>query len=190
MRTWLRNRLFDFVRRIFTSDDGRDILTESLREQLARPLSLPNPQLLAESPYPDLAIGSVSENDGEGTVFITGRFRSGSTLLWNVFRHTPGCTAYYEPLNERRWFDPQRRGAHTDKTHRQVENYWREYDGLEKLAAEFREDWNCRNLYMDGSAWDENLKRYIQILLYEAKGRAVLQFNRVDFRLPWLRAHF
>ena len=38
-------------------------------------------------------------------IFITARFRTGSTLLWNIFRHIEGCTAYYEPFNERRWFD-------------------------------------------------------------------------------------
>ena len=38
-------------------------------------------------------------------IIITGRFRSGSTLLWNIFRDLPECTAYYEPFNERRWFD-------------------------------------------------------------------------------------
>jgi hypothetical protein len=35
-------------------------------------------------------------------VFVTGRFRSGSTLMWSLFRNVPGCTAFYEPLNERR----------------------------------------------------------------------------------------
>lgn len=43
---------------------------------------------------------------------------------------------------------------------------------------------------MDERAWDPGLKRYIQILIDRAKGRAVLQFNRVDFRLAWLRQHF
>jgi hypothetical protein len=32
----------------------------------------------------------------------------------------PGCTAYYEPFNERRWFDPRTRGERVDATRRNV----------------------------------------------------------------------
>src|SRR6267142_3164981 len=193
MRTWLRNQLFQFIGRVFSADHGKDILTDALQGQLARPTCLPNPQLLAESPYPDVGGVSVASklgHDGNGAVFITGRFRSGSTLLWNIFRHTAGCTAFYEPLNERRWFDLQARGKHTDKTHQHVEDYWREYDGLGELASYYREDWIRCHLYMEAGAWDPALKRYIEILIERAPERAVLQFNRVDFRLAWLRAHF
>jgi hypothetical protein len=38
--------------------------------------------------------------------------------------------------------------------------------------------------------WDADLRRYIDILIAKAPGRPVLQFNRVDFRLPWLRRHY
>src|SRR6185295_9584612 len=34
------------------------------------------------------------------------------------------------------------------------------------------------------------MKRYVEILIERARGRPVLQFNRVDFRLPWLRKTF
>ena len=80
-------------------------------------------------------------SDRSDLVIITGRFRSGSTLLWNLFRQAGGFTAYYEPLNERRWFDPTARGDRTDSTHRNVSDYWREYDGLEALSRFYREDW-------------------------------------------------
>jgi hypothetical protein len=49
---------------------------------------------------------------GAGAVFITGRFRSGSTLLWNIFRNIEGFNAYYEPFNERRWFDQGARATY------------------------------------------------------------------------------
>jgi hypothetical protein len=32
-------------------------------------------------------------------IFITARFRSGSTLLWNMFRRLRGYRAYYEPCH-------------------------------------------------------------------------------------------
>lgn len=111
-------------------------------------------------------------------------------MLWNLFRSQLGCTAYYEPLNERRWFDPAVRGSQTDPTHKHVEDYWREYDGLECLCSEYRESWIDRNLYMDSDFWEPGLKRYIQTLINRAPQRPVLQFNRVDFRLAWLRSNF
>jgi hypothetical protein len=123
-------------------------------------------------------------------VFITARFRTGSTLLWNLFRHLGGFTAYYEPFNERRWFDPSRRGSHTDATHRNVSDYWKEYEGLDDLGALYDERWVRTGLFMDTDAWNPPMRRFIEILIERARGRAVLQFNHVDFRLPWLRRTF
>ena len=68
-------------------------------------------------------------------VFISARFRSGSTALWNVFRNTPDCTAFYEPFNERRFFDSSTRGEYVDSTHRGVNDYWREYEAISGLEA-------------------------------------------------------
>jgi hypothetical protein len=101
-----------------------------------------------------------------------------------------GCTAYYEPFNERRWFDPTTRGRRVDQTHRGVEDYWKEYAGLEDLSAVYREEWIDRNLYMDPSSWDPGMLEYVTRLIEAAPGRAVLQFNRIDFRLAWFRHMF
>jgi hypothetical protein len=44
---------------------------------------------------------------------------------------------------------------------------------------------------MDEQAWDPDLAAYVRGLIdAAAPNRAVLQFNRVDFRLPWLRHWF
>ena len=43
---------------------------------------------------------------------------------------------------------------------------------------------------MSASSLNPSLERYIEILVEASKGRPVLQFNRVDFRLPYLRARF
>ena len=123
-------------------------------------------------------------------IFITGRFRSGSTLLWNIFRNLDGHTAYYEPFNERRWFDMEQRGQHTDNTHRGVSEYWSEYTGLGELADHYHEDWIRHHLYMDEQVFDFDMKAFINTLIFSAEGRAVLQFNRADFRLGWLRANY
>jgi hypothetical protein len=123
-------------------------------------------------------------------IFITGRFRSGSTLLWNLFRNLPGHTAFYEPFNERRWFDQSQRGGHTDKSHRGVSEYWSEYQGLAELTHVYNEDWIRYRLYMSQTSFDYRMKRFIGTLAAGTDARAGLQFNRVDFRLPWLRANF
>lgn len=110
--------------------------------------------------------------------------------MWNLFRQAEGFTAYYEPFNERRWFDPNVRGNRTDSTHRNVSDYWREYDGLEVLGRCFREDWIRRYLLMDEHSWDPEMKWYVDTLIDRSIGRPVLQFNRIDFRLPWFRRHY
>jgi hypothetical protein len=127
---------------------------------------------------------------GNGPIFATGRFRAGTTLLWNLFRNAGGTTAYYEPFNPRRWFDPATRGDTADPSHRGVSRYWDEYRELADLAPLFRARWHERNLFMDESSRDAAMERYVRALVARAPQRAVLQFNRVDLRLPWFRARF
>jgi hypothetical protein len=123
-------------------------------------------------------------------IFITSRFRSGSTLLWNLFREVGGCTSYYEPFNERQWFNKTLRGDGVDSSHRGVNDYWTEYDGLEHLTEHYNEDWIHSNLYMTEKSYDINMLNYIDTLIEHTDERPVLQFNRIDFRLGWLRANY
>ena len=123
-------------------------------------------------------------------VIVTSRFRSGSTFLWNIFRQTGGFTSYYEPFNERRWFDERFRGNEVDSTHRGVGDYWAEYSGMESLSRFYSEDWTRYRLLMGESDYDPNMQAYIESLVESAPGRPVLQFNRIDFRLAWIKSHF
>jgi hypothetical protein len=150
----------------------------------------PNPDVI-ENPYPGLG-RKFARTAGAGSepIIVTARFRSGSTLLWNLFRNMNGFTAYYEPHNERRWFDPQLRGIKIDPTHRNVTNYWEEYEGLEHLERYYREDWIRRDLFMDADFWDPDLLEYTRQLIEKAPQRPVLQCNHIDFRLAWFRRHF
>ena len=149
---------------------------------------------IATDPYQEHATRDRARDrqplDAKRTIFITGRFRSGSTLLWNLFRNLPGCTSYYEPFNERKWFDAKFRGRHTDKTHLGVEDYWTEYAHLEHLGDCFDERWNDTELFMPGQAWNPAMQAYIDQLILNAEDRAVLQFNRLDFRLPWIKYNY
>lgn len=183
---YLANRVFSaqfLQEKLWQS--GKDLFAQSAPSSASTiPLS-PVPHKYCQS----LSEASIPRFDSP-PVFVTARFRSGSTFLWQLFKNIQGVTCYYEPLNEARWFLLNRTTAPLDQTHIGVDDYRAEYDGMEDLSQWFDPDWAFRRLYMDETSHDPRLQRYITELISRAKGRAVLQFNRVDFRLPWLRAHF
>ncbi len=191
-RCVLRRGFFGLMSRAFGTEDGRRIACDAVSSLAVRHPRALLRGLPRSTPYPDLGTPrrALRPSDRSDVVIITGRFRSGSTLVWNLFRQAGGFTSYYEPFNERRWFDPNGRGDHTDATHRKVSDYWREYDGLEILGEYYREDWIRRHLLMDERSWDPEMKRYVDTLIDRATGRPALQFNRIDFRLPWFRHHY
>lgn len=188
----LRRRFYDFLEKAFGTDDGKAILAERMSGLLAWDPGAVLEGVSFTTPYPELGQPDLRSKPSRrhDIVIITGRFRSGSTLLWNLFRQAGGFTSYYEPLSERRWFDPSVRGDRVDVTHRNVSEYWSEYDGLEILGQYHDEDWTRRNLLMDEGFWAPDLKQYVDILIDRAPGRPVLQCNRIDFRLPWFRRHY
>lgn len=191
-RKAFRSKLLAMLRRLSAVDDFRDIFSDLLHDHAICPGCAEMDGLRGMEP-PHYGLGQCllrGTRYRKDVIFITGRFRSGSTLLWNIFRNVPSATAYYEPLHDRRWFDRASRGNRVDSTHLGVSDYWSEYEGLEVLSNYHDEAWSYRNLYMSGTSWNPRLERYIEILIEAAGGRPVLQFNRVDFRLPWLRARF
>lgn len=185
MRHEIRQKLTGLLIRLLESEELRFWRNRNAKEYSRIRKSIYN----LPSPYTKIN-GLSREPEYTGTVFITGRFRSGSTLLWNLFRKLEGHTAYYEPFNERRWFDVDLRGGHTDISHKGVEDYWSEYKGLSQLEKYYKEDWTRYCLYMDQDHYEPAMQAYIDELIRAAGDRAVLQFNRVDFRLPWLRENY
>ncbi|MCP5004877.1 MAG: sulfotransferase [Planctomycetes bacterium] len=123
-------------------------------------------------------------------VFVTARFRSGSTYFWQLFRNIEGATSYYEPLNENRWYLYNNAEPNVDPTHIGVNDYHKEYAGKKYLDRWFRHEWSYRFLYMDEKHYDPDLYNYIRALIQGTSGRPVLQFNRMDFRLRWLKSNF
>lgn len=187
---WLKSKYFTLVEQTARSDRGQEVLAPAL-ERYGLPKRIPVcSDVLTSQPYDDVPgsapIDAAAERDD--VIIISARFRTGSTLLWNLFRHVPGCWAYYEPLNERRWFRPQTKG--TDATHRGVDDYWKEYAGLDFLDAGFDEEFCQRRLLLGADDWHPRLQAYISQLIEHARGRPVLQFNRIDFRLPWIRQRY
>jgi hypothetical protein len=182
---------YRFMIKLLDSPVFRDRLYEHERDLFTQP-HLPSLKGVQPHelpiPYRRQKMGR-AERRSPSPIFITARFRSGSTFLWQLFRNIDGITCYYEPLNERRWFLEE--GAlKVDSTHLGVKDYRREYQGMQDLEGIFDLNWPFRYLYMDATHHDPRLKDYIDALIGRAMGRPVLQFNRVDFRLQWLKANY
>lgn len=189
----LTRAMVAIIERMMDSEHVREAVWRTGRDLFAqRPFAPfdvfeqpPLPERFFRQPAPGRA-----DKGEKSPIFITARFRSGSTFLWNLFRSLPGVTAYYEPLNENRWFLKEGAGGQVDSTHLGVSDYRREYKGIADLDGMFRDSWAFRELYMDQMHYDPALYRYLVLLIEHAEGRPVLQFNRADFRLPWLKANF
>ena len=102
--------------------------------EAVRGFTPPAPLVVPPSPYVSTRPEPMAAAAPPAPVFITARFRSGSTLLWQIFRQLPEATAFYEPHNGRRWFDTAQLDRQVDPSHRGVDNYWREYEGMAALA--------------------------------------------------------
>ncbi len=147
----------------------------------------------SENPYNQKLTSAASlkkRNDLPYTIFISSRFRSGSTLLWTIFHQLGLFTSYYEPLNERRWFQNLDDDNAVDPTHIGATDYRTNYEGLGELSEFYSLEWNNSRLFMQDDSIDLNLRTYVDILIKRAKLVPVLQFNRVDFRLPWLKTNY
>jgi len=130
-------------------------------------------------------------NNFKNPIFITARFRSGSTLLWNIYNNASGAHAYYEPLHEQlpelisRNISPQAR-------HYFVDTYFRQYPDVETLKRFHSTEFGVSQLFLEKQDEHPDLQNYINFLISHStkKNVAVLQFNRIDFRLPWVRKNF
>jgi len=123
----------------------------------------------------------------EEAIFLTGRFRNGTTVLWNIFNAQDGYTAYYEPLN-----DCLIHGIrHTPpmESHRGVASYWDAYKPIQEVLPKYHQrEFAFQRLVLEKGEKHEALEAYLDFLIDRTRrSRAVLQFNRVDLRLPWLR---
>lgn len=123
-------------------------------------------------------------------LFITARFRTGSTLLWNFFNQIPEVTAYWEPLHEQlptyilKNIQPQKRHYH-------VKSYYGAYPPLSELSKWHRTAFGVNRLYLEANDDFQELYDYIRFLIQTSTNpHTVFQFNRIDFRLPWIKHHF
>jgi hypothetical protein len=154
---------------------------------ISAPLFLAHASVLDTQPY--LGLGVPIQKSKEKSCF---HYSAVSQRLYAPMEYLSPltvCTAYYEPLNERRWFDPSLRGNRIDNTHIGVDDYWREYDGLEHIGQWYQETGSIAICLWMRILGTKSRCLYPR-LINAAPNLAVLQFNRVDFRLPWLRHNF
>ena len=133
------------------------------------------------------SVSGMTENPAP--IFLVGRFRSGTTALWQLFDRLPEYTAWYEPLHPNlpaaiAYTRPQR-------SHRHVHDYWLPYRGLtDALAQHWRRDFATGRLYLENNSPWPALKAYLDWLIAQSSGTPVIKFTRMDLRLSWLREQF
>lgn len=125
----------------------------------------------------------------QAPIFITGRFRSGTSFMWQIFDHLKGYCAWYEPLH------PQLLSAiehvQPKQDHVGITDYWATYREHPEFATKYAVEFATHKLYLEAKDEYPKLEAYINHLIKLSGDEIpVLQFNRVDLRLPWLRAKF
>ena len=125
-------------------------------------------------------------------IFIVGRFRSGTSALWNIYDQTPGHCAFYEPCH-----DGLIAHIHATKpkpSHKHVKHYWSSYEPIMQAVEQLHlPAFGISRLLLEADETWPALRDYLQLLIdaaLERNERPILQFNRMDFRLPWLQANF
>lgn len=125
-------------------------------------------------------------------VFVTGDFSSGSTLLFNLFRASDAFHCLYEPLHEYLleylvW--PLQVNPH----HPNTVDYFGGFRGFRRIPRLFDPTWATKRLYMDRALPVPRLRRYLEYLVdtsLERRCAVMLKFNRMCFRLGWLKHRF
>ena len=131
-------------------------------------------------------------------IFITTRYRTGSSYFYSLFSCLKDTIVFYEPLhpdlittldqNEECHRRNKEKLSHTFQG-----KYFEEYDQLDKKCLELlhRKDFIDQNLILSKTDTYEEEKEYILFLLNSKIDKfKVLQFNRIDFQLEWFKNNF
>jgi hypothetical protein len=162
-------------------------------ERLLLPRSsapVPGPRVVPASPREGPVRPGRAARHEPPPLVITGRFRSGSTLLWQVFDRSPRHVAYYEPCHDN--LLAQILHGRPLASHLGVGTYWSAYlPLLDTVRALHRPAFGYERLLLEADDEHPALEAWLDALVRAAAPRrAVLKFNRFDLRLPWLRARF
>ena len=136
--------------------------------------------------------------DNRKSIFIHGWERSGTTYIWNVFRHVSNYYAYNEPFHEEflRLRDPELL-KHSHKLTKDInhpfltQSYFAEYIPLStKISKIFKKEFPYDLYFLMPETQCDSLKKYINMLINSAQGRPVFKFVRSLFRIRWLKRNF
>ena len=122
-------------------------------------------------------------------IFISGRFRSGTSMLWNLFNQLPQYCAWYEPLHQNLLKHIDFVKPQTD--HIGIKDYWGTYRGIGELEKFHQAQFGYQQLFLEKHDKWPDLANYIKHLIKQSHNKTpVLQFNRMDLRLSWLKNNF
>jgi hypothetical protein len=137
------------------------------------------------------AKSSTHRGSRQQVLFITGLFRSGTTILWHLLRQFDNVQGYFEPLHDN-LIDSLSTAAAPDPVHVGVEDYYTAYRPfLEDIQRYHRPEFGVNRLCLGGADSHPQLRDYLELLIARAEGRfPVFKMMRDDFRVPWLKQQF
>ena len=131
-------------------------------------------------------------------IFIHSLFRTGSTYIWNKFRHSDDFTCYYEPLHNELLGIPKEslKVPELDKfdfnKHPVLDKpYFWEFKDLileDGGILNFNERFVAEEFCYNGN--NPELKLYIDTLIDKAKAQPLFQFNRSALRTKWFKNNY
>ena len=109
--------------------------------------------------------------------------------MWQIFNQLEGFCAWYEPLHPELLTAIKHVPPKDD--HVGINDYWQSYRDHPTFADFYAVEFATRQLYLDPQDDFPALLKYLKHLMaLSGDQRPVLQLNRADLRLPWLRHHF
>ena len=110
-------------------------------------------------------------------------------MLWNLFNQLPQYCAWYEPLHTN--LIKHITHVKPKKDHLGIDDYWHNYRSLNELSQYHKAEFGYDRLLLEKHEKHAKLTQYIEYIISQSKQKIpVLQFNRMDLRLGWLRNKF
>ncbi len=205
----------EFLNEILSAFRQNSDLLKELRESFASVLSQQSVNIINElefdnffnnQPFERLQVylqEEVKNLNREETekdcIFITGRYRTGTTFLYSLFSYLENTAVFYEPLHPDllEYLDQSQNLSEQLKalnSHTFKGQYFEEYKVLNRdiLFSLHQKEFGSRKLIMSTVDSYYDLKNYLFFLIRSLPDLPlkILQFNRVDFRLGWLKKNF
>ena len=109
--------------------------------------------------------------------------------MWQLFNQLDGFCAWYEPLHPQLLSCIEHVQPKAD--HVGIDDYWDTYRQHPIFSDSYHSEFAFSQLYLEANEEYPELELYINELIDLSGGLVpVLQFNRVDLRLSWLKAKF